>query len=56
MGSERNFFLFLIPNMGSPMFAGGTCPQSDLSVGIVYIGDSFATRFERFCCARAMSK
>ena len=36
------------------MFAGGTCPQS-VPAGIVYIGDSFATRFERFCRARAMS-
>ena len=36
------------------MFAGGTCPQSD-PAGSVYIGDSFATRFERFCRARAMS-
>ena len=41
--------------MGSPMVAGRNCPQSDLPIGIVYIGDSFATRFERFCRARAMS-
>ena len=31
--------------MGSPLFVCGTCPQSDLPVGMVYIGDSFATRF-----------
>ena len=37
------------------MVAGDNCPQSDLPVGIVYIGDSFATHFERFCRARAMS-
>ena len=30
---------------GSPLFVCGTCPQSDLPVGMVYIGDSFATRF-----------
>ena len=31
--------------MGSPLFVCGTCPQSDLPVGMAYIGDSFATRF-----------
>ena len=36
------------------MLAGGTCAQSD-SVRIIYIGDSFATRFERFCRVRAIS-
>ena len=36
------------------MVADENCPQSDLPVGIVYIGDSFATWFERFCRARAM--
>ena len=53
---SADFFLFLIQNMGSPMVAGRNFPQSDIPIGIVYIGDSFATRFECFCRARAMSK
>ena len=53
---SADFVLFLIQNMGSPMVAGRNFPQSDIPIGIVYIGDSFATRFECFCRARAMSK
>ena len=41
--------------MASPMsrYAGGNCPQGD-PARIVLIGDSFATRFERYCRAHAI--
>ena len=52
-GSER-IVSILIPNMGSPMLAGGTCAQSD-SVRIIYISGTVSLHVSSGFAAHVLS-